>query len=330
MSDREQTVEVGDGARAEFLSGLRAAVNALVDVPPDVGPLPQIAGPAPTAKRRPTARPAGPCLQGKTKGGLAWQVLHGDARKMLATLPPEHFHCVVTSPPYYWQRDYGVRGQIGLEWSIPEYVSTVADAMDGVRRVLRKDGLLFLNMGDTYYSMKGQPQGHDRKNPGRRLGRRAVDVKGLGVPQKTAIGIPWRVALEMIGRGWVLRSPIVWKREQPVPEPSVRDRPWRTHEMVFMFSRATRYHFLRGALEGDEDVWTIASQSRSGNHPAVFPKQLVDRCLRIGCPPHGHVLDPFAGSGTVLCAALEAGHDATGIELNKTFCKQIAARLREV
>jgi hypothetical protein len=119
---------------------------------------------------------------------------------------------VVTSPPYYWQRDYKVVGQIGQEKTIHGFVMNVADIMEEVNRVLKTDGLLFLNMGDTYYSAKGQPKGTDKKSSARRFGLRAVDASGLGVPRKTIIGIPWRVALEMIARGWILRSPIVWTR----------------------------------------------------------------------------------------------------------------------
>src|SRR5207244_13554109 len=125
-------------------------------------------------------------------------------------------------------------GQLGNEPKIDAYVSNLADAMDGVKRVLRSDGLLFLNLGDTYYSAKGQPTGVDRKNGARRFGLRAVDASALGVPRKTIIGIPWRVALEMITRGWTLRSPIVWQRNGSIPEPTARDRPWRTYEMVFI------------------------------------------------------------------------------------------------
>jgi len=235
----------------------------------------------------------------------------------------------VTSPPYYWQRDYGVEGQIGKESTIKGYVSAVADVMDQVRRALRQDGLLFLNLGDTYYSAKGQPHGKDRKNRARRFGLRAVDASGLGVPRKTIIGIPWRVALEMINRGWTLRAPIVWRREGTLPEPTAKDRPWRTHEMVFMFSKSPRYYFSRKALDGAEDIWTISDRPRQvrGIDASPFPEKLVTRCLDVGCPEKGSVLDPFAGTGTTLRAALKAGREATGIELSPGFCQRIAEDL---
>jgi DNA modification methylase len=239
----------------------------------------------------------------------------------------------VTSPPYFWQRDYKVAGQIGLEPSIDGYVGSVCDTMDEVKRVLNRQGVLFLNLGDTYYSAKGKPQGHDPKHNGRRLKvLRAVDTSGLGVPQKTLIGIPWRVALEMMSRGWILRAPIIWRRDKAIPEPNALDRPWRTYEFMFMFTKSRRYNFTRVPLKSCrvEDVWTIESRARVGRgHPAVFPAELVRRCLQLGNPHCGPVLDPFVGSGTVLRVALKLGMSAVGIDLNPRFCKAIIKELQK-
>jgi DNA modification methylase len=238
---------------------------------------------------------------------------------------------VVTSPPYFWQRDYEVAGQIGLEPSIDGYVRSVCDVMDEIRGVLNRRGVLFLNLGDTFYSAKGRPQGQDSKHNGRRLKvLRAVDTRGLGVPKKTLLGMPWRVALQMIARGWILRAPIIWRRENAVPEANVRDRPWRTYEFVFLFAKSRDYRFTREPLRsgGFEDVWTIESQSKAGReHPAVFPPELVRRCLELGNPDGDPVLDPFVGSGTVLHVALERGMSAVGIDLNYGFCQAITNKL---
>ena len=141
---------------------------------------------------------------GRTTTGVRWQVKRGDTRQVLEGFDDNRFDCAVTSPPYFWQRDYNVEDQIGLESTIADYVAAIADSMDAVRRVLRPTGLLFLNLSDTYYSAKGKPKGIDKKNPARRFGLRAVDASGLGVPRKTLIGIPWRVSLAMIAQGWVL------------------------------------------------------------------------------------------------------------------------------
>ena len=267
---------------------------------------------------------------GNTNSGARWRVIRGDSRHVLRALEENRFDCVITSPPYYWQRDYDVENQIGLEDTISGYVMAIADSMDEVRRVLSTKGVLFLNLADTYYSAKGKPKGSDRKNRARRFGLRAVDASGLGVPRKTLIGIPWRVSLEMIDRGWVLRSPIVWRREASMPEPTAKDRPWRTYEMVFMFSKSPRYNFNRMALNGDEDVWTISAKPRPNNglHFASFPEELVRRCLNVGCEHDGEVLDPFAGTGTTLKVAVESGRSAVGVDLKPEFCEHIAKSLK--
>ncbi len=260
---------------------------------------------------------------------MTWEVYEGDGIQVLSGLDGDRFNCVVTSPPYFWQRDYGVDGQVGKESTIEGYVTAIANAMDEVRRVLAKDGVLFLNLGDTYYSAKGQPKGKDPKSKARRFGLRAVDASGLGVPRKTTIGIPWRVALEMISRGWVLRSPIIWKRPGCLPEPTAKDRPWRTHETVFMFSKNPRYYFNRDGLDKCEDVWLIPVRHKNANgHTAAFPDQLVEKCLEIGCPKGGEVLDPFAGSGTVLRVALGLGHGAAGIDISPDYCRGMMSDLR--
>ncbi len=224
-------------------------------------------------------------------------------------------------------------GQIGLEKTIDEYVKAVCDVMDGVNRVLSPRGVLFLNLGDTYYSGKGKPQGTDRKHNGRRMSAlRAVDASGLGKPKKTLLGMPWRVALGMIDRGWILRAPIIWRRENAIPEPNAVDRPWRTYENVFLFSKRRSYHFNRTALEEAmiEDVWTLEARSRAGGaHPAVFPRELVRRCLQIGNPQLGPVIDPFAGSATVVRVALEMGANADGIDLSPAYCRASAASLQK-
>jgi DNA modification methylase len=268
------------------------------------------------------------------QNGPAWNLYCGDAAKKTRELNADRYACAMTSPPYFWQRDYEVAGQIGLELTVDAYVTAICDAMEEVRRVLHPKGVLFLNLGDTYYSGKGQPHGNDRKHNGRRLKMlRLVDASGLGKPKKTLLGMPWRIALAMIDRGWILRAPIIWRRENAIPEASVSDRPWRTFEHVFLFSKSRSYNFSRAALKqaGEEDVWTIESPSRAGRvHPAVFPQELVRRCLAIGNPDLGPVLDPFAGSATVLRTALAMGADADGIELNRTYCRAAAAELKRL
>jgi len=271
---------------------------------------------------------------GTTGSGLTWDVYQGDAKLVLQQLPDESFHCVITSPPYYWLRDYGVLGQTGQEETVGGYVSAICSVMDEVRRVLVNDGVLFLNLGDTYYSGKGKSHGVDPKSNKRRFGLRAVDKSGgvgIGIRPKSSIGVPWRVALEMAKRSWVLRSPIIWHRKNSLPE-AVKDRPRRSYEYVFMFVKNRRYYFDRSAVmnvEVEEDVWTISARPKptNGIDTAPFPDELVQRCLDLGCPPSGSVLDPYAGSGTTLRVALASGRRATGIDLSTKFCQYIVENL---
>ena len=273
---------------------------------------------------------------GKTLLGIKWQVFLGDAKTVLSELPPKQFNCIITSPPYYNLRDYGVNGQIGLEDTVVQYVESLAGVMDETNRVLSDDGLMFLNIGDTYYSGKGESHGVDPKSNKRRFGLRGVDKSGgvgIGIRPKSVIGVPWRVAFEMSRRNWVLRSAIIWHRKKALPE-AVKDRPRRTYEYVFMFAKNRSYYFNRSALSNfvlEEDVWTIAARPKATNglDTAPYPDELVERCLELGCPSGGKVLDPFAGAGTTLRVAVSTGRPATGIDLNPSFCRYIVGKMQE-
>lgn len=275
---------------------------------------------------------AGPeTLTGVFKSRKRWRLIIGDTREVTDLIEDASVDCIITSPPYYWQRDYDVEGQIGHEATIQEYVDAIVDCFRKLLPKLKDDGLVFLNLGDTYYSAKGQPHGRDKKHHARMLARRklrAVDGPGLGLPRKSLIGIPWRVALEMQKAGWTLRSDVLWRRPGALPEPTAHDRPQLTHEHVFIFSKRPRYFFDRSALEGDEDVWHIRpTPDRPGAHFAPFPESLVEKCIRCGCRPGGTVLDPFVGSGTTMAVAGLLKRSAIGIELNRTFALYAAKRL---
>jgi len=272
---------------------------------------------------------------GLTSNGVNWEVYHGDSLAVLKLIPETTYNCVVTSPPYFWLRDYGFENQVGQEETVTEYVEAISSVMKEVYRVLKHDGVLFLNIGDTYYSGKGQSHGTDPKSKARRFGLRAVDKSGgvgIGLRPKTIIGIPWRVAIEMSKDGWILRSPIIWHRKHALPE-AVRDRPRRSYEYVFMLVKNRKYYFKREPLVNAEveDMWTIVArpESTNGINTAPFPDELVRRCLAIGCPPGGTVLDPFAGSGTTLRVALRSGRPATGIDLSHKFCEYMVNELRK-
>lgn len=273
---------------------------------------------------------------GTSKAGQTWAIYCGSALEVLKALPDESVNCVVTSPPYFWLRDYGVSGQIGLEDTIDDYVGSLTVIMNEVKRVLRKDGVAFLNIGDTFYSGKGMSHGKDGKSRKRRFGLRAVDKSGgmgIGLKRKSLIGIPWRVAMSLASTGWVLRSSVIWHRKNRLPE-YVRDRPGRSYEYVYILAKARKYYFNKKALESqqiEEDLWTIPAQPKptGGLETAPFPDELVERCLEIGCPPGGIVLDPFSGSGTTVRVATQMGHSAIGIEINPEFCEYSVMKMKE-
>jgi DNA modification methylase len=273
---------------------------------------------------------------GTAKNGCSWSIYCGDSFEVLSHLPDESVNCVVTSPPYYCLRDYKVEGQIGLEETVDDYVNAICKVMDQVRRILKSEGTLFLNLGDTYYSGKGKSHGNDPKSNKRRFGLRAVDKSGglgIGLQRKSIIGVPWRVALEMASREWVLRSPIIWHREKCLPE-AVLDRPRRSYEYLFMFVKSRRYYFNRQPLidqKVEEDLWTIPARPKvtNGIDTAPYPDELVQRCLDIGCPTDAVVLDPFAGSGTTLRVALNTGRSVIGIDLSNEFCEYMVNEIKE-
>jgi site-specific DNA-methyltransferase (adenine-specific) len=266
------------------------------------------------------------------QGNQSWAVINADALEALTVLKTEVADCIVTSPPYFWQRDYGSSRQSGHEATVEEYVGGLVAVFREAKRVLRKSGLLFLVLGDTYYSGRGQPQGRDPKQVRRAFSRnklRAVDDSGLGFPRKSLIGIPWRVALALQSEGWRLRSAIVWQKPRALAEPNVRDRPWGSSEFVFMLARSEKYFFDRAGLGGDEDVWNIPAprSQRAYPHAALFPEALVERCLACGCPPGGTVLDPYVGSGTTMLVALRRGRSAIGIDINESYCEMSLQRV---
>lgn len=260
------------------------------------------------------------------RNGTVLGLLEGDSREVLRGLPADSFNVAVTSPPYFWARDYGYDGQIGHEDELDEFINSLADTFDEVKRTLHPDGVFFVNIGDTYYSGNGQPHGTDPRSPSRHFMRtklRAVDRSGWGIPKKSLLGVPWKLAFEMQKRGWTLRSDIIWNRENAFSEPTARDRPHRQYEHIFMFTKSRFYSFDRSALP-EEDVWTIPIQrSVRINHNAAFPSELVKRCVEAASPVGGKVLDPFVGSGTTLDVASKLGRHVVGIDMSPDYIEQV-------
>jgi DNA modification methylase len=260
------------------------------------------------------------------RGKASGLLLHGDALAVLKSLPADTFNVAITSPPYFWARDYGYEGQIGHEDNADAFVRALANVFDEVKRVVHPEGVFFLNIGDTYYSGNGQPHGQDPRCSSRQFMRtkvRAVDRSGWDIPKKSLIGTPWKVAFELQRRGWALRSDIIWNRCNAFSEPTARDRPHRQYEHLFMFAKSRFYSFDRLALP-EQDVWNIPiERSVRIEHNAAFPTELVKRCIESGSPVGGKVLDPFVGSGTVLDVATSLGRHAVGIDLSEKYAAQV-------
>lgn len=266
------------------------------------------------------------------------RLLTGEVREVLADLPDGSADCCVTSPPYFGLRDYDDPRQIGRGGTLHDYVKDLTDVFAHVRRVLTPAGTLWLNLGDTYQSTGGTVGIGPNASVGstRREGTKPRVRVRTGLPDKNLIGVPWRVAFALQDDGWILRSEITWVKTNPMPE-SVRDRPTRATEQVFVFSRSPRYFYDAEAAreprsEGTgtrhgRNVWHMPVGKAPGLHYAVFPAELPQRCIRAGCPAGGRVLDPFSGSGTTGLAALSLGRAYTGIDLNPHYTEYAARRL---
>jgi DNA modification methylase len=197
-------------------------------------------------------------------------VLLGDCREVMASMEPESVHCVVTSPPYWGLRDYGSPGQLGLEPTPEAYVESMVAVFREVRRVLRSDGTVWLNLGDSYAG--GGTIGRNDTDPeslarraaegtarygkgagrgtGSQVGNHGTRPPVAGLKPKDLVGIPWRVAFALQADGWYLRSDIIWSKPNPMPE-SVTDRPTKSHEYLFLLSKSPRYYFDNDAIRED-------------------------------------------------------------------------------
>jgi DNA modification methylase len=273
-------------------------------------------------------------------------IVNSDAVVALREMPSEVVQVVVTSPPYYGQRDYGVVGQIGSEESDSSYIQTLVAVFREVRRVLKKDGTLWLNLGDKYQNGE-------------------------------QLGMPWRVALALVADGWILRSDIIWHKPNAMPS-SVKNRPTTDHEYLFMFSKEKSYYYDADAIRephvtfsenskmrggrahlgkrggtpeegknsGDSNlhngrwdqafhpmgrnkrtVWSVSLGKFREAHFAVFPEKLIEPCILAGSPLGGIVLDPFFGSGTTGVVALNNSRKFVGVELNPDYCDMAQRRL---
>lgn len=263
-------------------------------------------------------------------------IVVGDALAVLRDLPDRTFRCCVTSPPYWGLRDYGIPQQIGAEGDLGEYVANIVSVFREVRRTLADDGTLWLNLGDSYTSGGRTWRALDRKNPARAMGYRPDTPEGL--KPKDLVGVPWRVAFALQADGWYLRSDIIWHKPNCQPE-SVKDRPTRAHEYLFLLSKSEQYYYdhaaIRERANGEKTyrnrrtVWSINTEAFPEAHFATFPPTLVAPCILAGSRERDLVLDPFFGSGTVGEVCMGLGRSFMGIELNPDYARIAIRRLKE-
>ena len=257
-------------------------------------------------------------------------VFHGDAAVLLKKFPANVFKCCITSPPYWGLRDYNAAGQIGAEDDPHEYIQRLVGIFEEVRRVLTADGTLWVNIGDSYTSGNRGYRAPDKKNPVRAMSYRAKTPSGL--KPKDLVGIPWRVAFALQQTGWYLRSDIIWEKPNCMPE-SVKDRPTRAHEYIFLFSKSPKYYYAAENVRESNGrncrtVWPIPTEPFLGAHFATFPPKLVEPCVLAGSRPDDWVLDPFFGSGTVGVVCEQQRRKYVGIELNPKYVHLAVERIR--
>ena len=251
---------------------------------------------------------------------------NADVLAALKGLPNESVHCAITSPPYWGLRDYKTDGQIGLEQTPEQYVAKMVEVFHEVKRVLRKDGTCWLNMGDSYNGLK---VGNTNEKWASVNTDSFTKLPAPGLKPKDLVGIPWRVAFALQADGWYLRSDIIWAKPNPMPE-SVTDRPTKSHEYLFLLAKSERYYYDAEAIKEPQSpnthdkgsnshqklevygkgvrandsftnsipetfiggrnkrsVWTIATEAYPESHFATFPEKLVEPCILAGTSERG-------------------------------------------
>ena len=233
-------------------------------------------------------------------------IVVGNAASVLRRIPAGLAQACITSPPYWGLRDYELAQQIGSEDKLSTYLRRLARVFAMLRTVVRPNGVLWLNIGDTYTSGNRGWRAEDKRNPARARGWRPDNPPGM--KNKELVGLPWELARVVRQRGWYLRSEIIWQKTNSQPE-SVKDRPTRSHEQLFLFSNAEQYYYNSqeiaepangdGQTKNRRSVWPLQAEPFNGNHFAVFPTELVRLCILASTRQGDLVIDPFFGSGTV-------------------------------
>jgi DNA modification methylase len=274
----------------------------------------------------------------------------GNCIDILKSFPNKSVNCCITSPPYYGLRDYGVSGQIGNEDTLEQYIENLVNVFEQVKRILKDDGVLWLNLGDSWLGTGGE--GRYKRNQ---------NMKASGIKCKDLIGIPWMAAFALREAGWYLRQDIIWAKGNPMPE-SVKDRCTKSHEYIFLLSKSRKYYFdyesikepakypndnrgsrndsrrgtkmnsisgVTGEKRNKRDVWNVNTKPCREAHFATFPDTLIEPCVLAGCPEGGIILDPFMGAGTTGMVAKRHNRNYVGIELNPDYVQIAENRIEK-
>lgn len=288
------------------------------------------------------------------------KILHGNCIDKIKELNNNSIDCVVSSPPYFGLRDYGVDGQFGLEKTYQEYLSNTVKIFETFKPKLKDNSTIWWNVGDSYSSGKRKSTTNQSLRGNKNYGVTRTPVQN-GIKEKDLLMIPNRVAIALQDAGWYIRSEIIWHKPNPMPE-SVKDRPTSCHEKIWLITKSKKYYYdadaireplaasslnrlnqniknQKGSIRANggmksngnmkavgnketrnkRNVWTITTKPFKDAHFATFPKDLIEPCIKAGCPEGGIVLDPFGGSGTTGIVASKNNRNAILIELNKNY-----------
>jgi len=318
------------------------------------------------------------------------KILQGNCIDKIKEIENNSIDCVVSSPPYFGLRDYGVNEQFGLEKTYQEYIANTIKVFETFKPKLKDTATIWWNVGDSYSSGKRTSTTNQSLRGDKNYGVTRTPVQN-GIKEKDLLMIPNRVAIALQDAGWYIRSEIIWHKPNPMPE-SVRDRPTSCHEKIWLITKNKKYYYdhesikepitdttairllqknienQKGSLRGNggmksngnmkamgrkkfdknmggsgtsfvdhsgykkadgtyminptrnkRNVWTITTKPFKDAHFATFPKDLIEPCIKAGCPEGGVVLDPFGGSGTTGIVAALNNRNAILIELNQNY-----------
>ena len=271
------------------------------------------------------------------------KIINSDCIEGLKQIERNSVQTCITSPPYWQLRDYGQKDQLGTEKTPEEFVARMVQIFREVRDVLRDDGTIWINLGDTFCGGGGYcPTAPSNQAGSKQSTNRGVKAKPRPVPHgfkaKDLVGIPWMVAMALRAEGWYLRADIIWEKSNGMPE-AVKDRPTRCHEYVFLLTKNPHYFYNSEAIKEEttdgankrnkRSVWKINQKPYAGAHFAVFPEELVKTCMLAGSKEGDLVLDPFVGSGTTGAVANKLKRNFIGIDLNPDYCIMAEERIKK-